>query len=66
MDFVYRWGIYSEGSRTRTRFIDSAGAEYTYAIRINFARTNNEAEFEALLASLRIVEKMKVRALKVP
>nr|GFA09016.1 reverse transcriptase domain-containing protein [Tanacetum cinerariifolium] len=42
-----------------------SGAEYTYAIRINFASTNNEAEFEALLASLRIVEKMKVRALKV-
>nr|GEV86399.1 reverse transcriptase domain-containing protein [Tanacetum cinerariifolium] len=45
--------------------IDPAGAEYTYAIRINFASTNKEAEFEALLASLRIVEKIKVRALKV-
>ncbi|GKE40151.1 reverse transcriptase domain-containing protein [Tanacetum coccineum] len=44
--------------------IDLAGTEYTYAIRLNFASTNNEAEYEALLAGLRIAEKMKVRALK--
>ncbi|GJW16071.1 reverse transcriptase domain-containing protein [Tanacetum coccineum] len=45
--------------------IDPTGTEYTYAIRLNFASTNNKAEYEALLAGLRIAEKMKVRALKV-
>ncbi|GKB27338.1 reverse transcriptase domain-containing protein [Tanacetum coccineum] len=49
----------------RLVMIDLAGTEYTYAIRLNFASTNNEAEYEALLAGLRIAEKMKVRALKV-
>ncbi|GJR63394.1 reverse transcriptase domain-containing protein [Tanacetum coccineum] len=38
---------------------DSARAEYTYAIRINFASTNNEVEYEALLAGLRIAGKIK-------
>ncbi|GJZ50662.1 reverse transcriptase domain-containing protein [Tanacetum coccineum] len=44
---------------------DSARAEYTYAIRINFASTNNEAEYEVLLAGLQIAGKIKVLALKV-
>nr|GEV12308.1 reverse transcriptase domain-containing protein [Tanacetum cinerariifolium] len=45
--------------------IDPTGTEYTYAIRLNFASTNNEAAYEALLAGLRIAGKMKVSALKV-
>ncbi|GKC22768.1 reverse transcriptase domain-containing protein, partial [Tanacetum coccineum] len=45
--------------------IDPAGTEYTYAIRLNFTSTNNEAEYEALLAGLQITEKMKVQVLKV-
>ncbi|GKE33749.1 reverse transcriptase domain-containing protein [Tanacetum coccineum] len=45
--------------------IDPAGVEYTYAIRLNFASTNNKAEYEVLLVGLRITEKMKVQELKV-
>nr|GEV35328.1 reverse transcriptase domain-containing protein [Tanacetum cinerariifolium] len=45
--------------------IDPTGTEYTYAIRFNFASTNNKAVYEALLAGLRIARKMKVPALKV-
>ena len=45
--------------------VDPSGTEYTYAIRLNFASTNNEAEYEALLAGLQIAEKMKVKALHV-
>ncbi|GJS39516.1 reverse transcriptase domain-containing protein [Tanacetum coccineum] len=45
--------------------VDPTGTEYTYAIRLNFASTNNEAEYEALLAGLRIAGKMKIPALKV-
>ncbi|GKA24548.1 reverse transcriptase domain-containing protein [Tanacetum coccineum] len=45
--------------------IDPARTEYTYAIRLKFSSTNNEAEYEALLAGLQIAEKMKVQVLKV-
>nr|GFA20715.1 reverse transcriptase domain-containing protein [Tanacetum cinerariifolium] len=44
--------------------IDPAGTEYTYAIRLTFPSTNNEAEYDTLLAGLRISHKMKVQALK--
>ncbi|GKA96642.1 reverse transcriptase domain-containing protein [Tanacetum coccineum] len=45
--------------------IDPSGVEYTYAIRLNFPSTDNEADCEALLAGLRIAQNMKVQALKV-
>ncbi|GJW48260.1 reverse transcriptase domain-containing protein [Tanacetum coccineum] len=45
--------------------IDPSGTEYTYAIRLTFPSTNNEAEYEALLAGLRMARKMKVQALNV-
>ncbi|GJS69100.1 reverse transcriptase domain-containing protein [Tanacetum coccineum] len=44
--------------------IDPTGIEYTYTIRLNFPSTNNEAEYEALLAGLRMAEKIKAQALK--
>ncbi|GJS24523.1 reverse transcriptase domain-containing protein [Tanacetum coccineum] len=31
--------------------IDPEGAEYSYALRLNFANSNNDAEYEALLAA---------------
>nr|GEV44590.1 putative ribonuclease H-like domain-containing protein [Tanacetum cinerariifolium] len=45
--------------------INPAGTEYTYAIRLTFPSTNNEAEYDTLLAGLRIAHKKKVQALKV-
>ena len=36
-----------------------------YAIRIRFKATNNEAKYESLLASLRIVAKLEVESLDV-
>nr|GEX73273.1 reverse transcriptase domain-containing protein [Tanacetum cinerariifolium] len=39
--------------------------EYTYVLRLNFESTNNQAEYEALLAGLRIVEKIGVQSLSV-
>ncbi|GKA83830.1 reverse transcriptase domain-containing protein [Tanacetum coccineum] len=39
--------------------------EYTYAIRLTFPSINNKAEYEALLAGLRIARKMKVHVLNV-
>nr|GEW86762.1 putative ribonuclease H-like domain-containing protein [Tanacetum cinerariifolium] len=65
------WTLYTDGASSLNGFkaclvlIDPSGVEYTYAIRLNFPSMNNEAEYEALLASLRITQKMKVQELKV-
>ncbi|GJY25609.1 reverse transcriptase domain-containing protein [Tanacetum coccineum] len=65
------WTLFTDGASSLKGacagliLIDPARIEYTYAIRLNFASTNNEAEYEALLAGLRIAEKMKVKAFKV-
>ncbi|GJS06565.1 reverse transcriptase domain-containing protein [Tanacetum coccineum] len=40
--------------------IDPEGKEYTYALRFEFETTNNEAEYEALLAGLRIAQEMEI------
>ncbi|GJR75168.1 reverse transcriptase domain-containing protein [Tanacetum coccineum] len=40
--------------------IDPKGAKYSYALRLNFANSRNDAEYEALLAGLRIAAKIKV------
>ncbi|GKG38801.1 reverse transcriptase domain-containing protein, partial [Tanacetum coccineum] len=40
------------------------GAEFTYAMRFRFEATNNEAEYEALIAGLRIAEQMGVENLQ--
>ncbi|GJW07993.1 reverse transcriptase domain-containing protein [Tanacetum coccineum] len=41
------------------------GAEFTYALRFQFTASNNEAEYEALLAGLRIAAQMGVRNIRV-
>nr|GFD18175.1 reverse transcriptase domain-containing protein [Tanacetum cinerariifolium] len=38
--------------------------EFTYALRFRFNATNNEAEYEALIAGLRIVGQMEVQNLQ--
>nr|GEU98309.1 reverse transcriptase domain-containing protein [Tanacetum cinerariifolium] len=40
--------------------IDPACKEYTYALRFEFETTNIEAEYEALLAGLRIAQETKI------
>ncbi|GJS56721.1 MAK10-like protein [Tanacetum coccineum] len=50
-----------KGSGAGLVLIHPSGAEYTYALRLNFVSSNNEAESEALLAGLRITRKMKDR-----
>ncbi|GJY06887.1 reverse transcriptase domain-containing protein [Tanacetum coccineum] len=61
------WTLFTDGSS----YIDGSGAglilknpegvEFTYAMRFRFEATNNEAEYEALIAGLRIVEQMGVK-----
>ncbi|GKC44791.1 reverse transcriptase domain-containing protein [Tanacetum coccineum] len=65
------WTLYKDrasslkGVKVGLVLIDPSSKEYSYAIRLTFPSTNNETEYEALLAGLRIACKMKVQALKV-
>ncbi|GJZ78693.1 reverse transcriptase domain-containing protein [Tanacetum coccineum] len=64
------WILFTDGSSC----IDGSGAgliltnpegmEFTYALRFRFDATNNEAEYEALIAGLRIVEHMGLKNLQ--
>ncbi|GJV34520.1 reverse transcriptase domain-containing protein [Tanacetum coccineum] len=68
---IEEWTLYTDGASSLKGvgaglvLIDPSGTEHTYAIRQNLPSTNNEAEYEALLAGLQIAQKMKVQALKV-
>nr|GEU63513.1 hypothetical protein [Tanacetum cinerariifolium] len=42
-----------------------SGIEYTYALRLTFPSTTNEAEYEALLAGLRIARQMNISNIEV-
>ncbi|GJT68369.1 reverse transcriptase domain-containing protein [Tanacetum coccineum] len=48
-------GLDGEAER-RIESVRPSGLEYTYALRLTFVSTNNEAEYEALLAGLRIAQ----------
>ncbi|GJT71841.1 reverse transcriptase domain-containing protein [Tanacetum coccineum] len=46
--------------QSRIMLIDPTGKEYTYALRFEFETTNNEVEYEALLAGLCIAQEMEI------
>nr|GEU82149.1 reverse transcriptase domain-containing protein [Tanacetum cinerariifolium] len=50
-----------DGSGTGLILTNPNGIEFTYALRFQFAASNNEAEYEALIAGLRIVARMGVK-----
>ncbi|GJU97063.1 reverse transcriptase domain-containing protein [Tanacetum coccineum] len=54
----------TDGSRAGLILTNSEGMEFTYALRFRFDATNNEAEYEALIAGLRIAEQMGVKNLQ--
>ncbi|GJR63960.1 reverse transcriptase domain-containing protein [Tanacetum coccineum] len=66
IDDTEAWTLYtdgaasSKGSGAGLVLIGPSGVEYAYALRLTFASTNNEAEYEALLAGLRIARRMNV------
>ncbi|GJV85481.1 hypothetical protein Tco_0466459 [Tanacetum coccineum] len=60
-----RMELQARGDLGHVSLIDPSGTEYTYAIRLTFPSTNNEAEYEALLAGLRMARKIKVQLLDV-
>nr|GFC79657.1 reverse transcriptase domain-containing protein [Tanacetum cinerariifolium] len=61
------WTLFTDGSSC----VDGSGAgliltnpdgvEFTYALRFQFAASNNEAEYEALIAGLRIATQIGVK-----
>ncbi|GJQ94490.1 reverse transcriptase domain-containing protein [Tanacetum coccineum] len=54
----------TDGSRAGLILTNPEGMEFTYALRFRFDATNNEAEYEALIAGLRIAEQMGVKNLQ--
>nr|GEX93474.1 reverse transcriptase domain-containing protein [Tanacetum cinerariifolium] len=65
------WMLFTDGSSC----VDGSGAmliltspegvEFTYALRFQFTASNNEAEYEALVAGLRIAARMGVKNIQV-
>ncbi|GJS47141.1 reverse transcriptase domain-containing protein [Tanacetum coccineum] len=61
-----KWRLYidgaskSVGSGAGLMLIDLEGKEYTYALRFEFQTMNNEAEYKALLAGLRIAQEIDI------
>ncbi|GJR12001.1 reverse transcriptase domain-containing protein [Tanacetum coccineum] len=55
----------SDGSGAGLMLIDPDGKEYAYALRFEFETTNNEAEYEALLAGLRISLEIEITSLAI-
>ncbi|GJY61050.1 reverse transcriptase domain-containing protein [Tanacetum coccineum] len=64
------WTLFTDGSSCIDGFgagliiTNPEGVEFTYAMRFTFEATNNEAEYEALIAGLRIAEQMGVKNLQ--
>nr|GEU88634.1 reverse transcriptase domain-containing protein [Tanacetum cinerariifolium] len=64
------WILFTDGSsctnssRVRLVLTNPEGMEFTYALRFRFDATNNEAEYEALIAGLRIAKQMGVKNLQ--
>ncbi|GKB15066.1 reverse transcriptase domain-containing protein [Tanacetum coccineum] len=65
------WKLYTDGASSSDSLgavlmlISLEGREYTYALRFKFEMTNNEAEYEALLAALRIAREMEIKSLAI-
>ncbi|XP_076936624.1 uncharacterized protein LOC143603820 [Bidens hawaiensis] len=53
-----------EGAGAGQKITNPEGQHFTYALRLEFKSTNNEAEYEALLAGLRIAKKLGARHLE--
>nr|GEW38485.1 hypothetical protein [Tanacetum cinerariifolium] len=70
-DCKEEWTLYTNGAASAKGsgaglvLISPTKTENTYALRLNFKSTNNQAKYEALLAGLRIAKKMGVESLSV-
>nr|GEZ78349.1 reverse transcriptase domain-containing protein [Tanacetum cinerariifolium] len=70
-DDIKIWTLFTDGASSRKGsgaglvLIGGSGIEYTYALRLTFPSTNNEAEYEALLTGLRIARQMNISNIEV-
>nr|GFA32953.1 hypothetical protein [Tanacetum cinerariifolium] len=62
---IFSGTSYRDGSGAWLILTNPDGAEFTYALRFQFAASNNEAEYEALIADLRIATQMGVKSIQV-
>ncbi|GKD66765.1 reverse transcriptase domain-containing protein, partial [Tanacetum coccineum] len=69
-ELPYPWILFTDGSscidgsRAGLIITNLEGIEFTYALRFRFNATNNEAEYEALIAGLRIAGQIGVQNLQ--
>ncbi|GKE22336.1 reverse transcriptase domain-containing protein, partial [Tanacetum coccineum] len=69
-DNTERWTLFTngasnlKGSEAGLVLTGPSGVEYTYALRLTYTSTNNKAEYESLLAGLRIARKMMIQSLE--
>ncbi|GJV38600.1 reverse transcriptase domain-containing protein [Tanacetum coccineum] len=65
------WKLFTNGASSSDGFgaglmlVIPKGKEYTYTLRFKFKTINNETEYEALLAGLRIAKEMKIQELTI-
>ncbi|GKA57496.1 reverse transcriptase domain-containing protein [Tanacetum coccineum] len=70
-DDIECWTLFTDGASSPKGsgaglvLIGPSGIKYTYALRFTFPSTNNKAEYEALLAGLRIARKMNIANIEV-
>ncbi|GJY61517.1 reverse transcriptase domain-containing protein [Tanacetum coccineum] len=70
-DDTESWMLFTDGASSPKGLgaglvlIGPNGIEYTYALRLTFLSTNNKAEYEALLAGLRIARQMNISNIEV-
>ncbi|GKC87997.1 reverse transcriptase domain-containing protein [Tanacetum coccineum] len=65
-----QWTLFTDGSSCVDEcgaviLTDPEGVEFTYALRFQFEATSNKAKYEALIARLRIAEKIGIQSLQV-
>nr|GEW22467.1 reverse transcriptase domain-containing protein [Tanacetum cinerariifolium] len=64
------WELFTDGASSPKRseaglvLIGPSGFEHTYALRLTFDSTNNEAKYEAILAGVTIAKKMNIQKLE--
>ncbi|PON60684.1 Ribonuclease H [Parasponia andersonii] len=71
MDLTKLWKLYIDGSSNENRagaglmLISPEGHNIHCALRFGFPASNNKAEYEALIAGLKLVQEMRVGMIKV-
>ncbi|XP_022041215.1 uncharacterized protein LOC110943790 [Helianthus annuus] len=65
------WKLFTDGASSLEGLgagfvlINPESLEFTYALRFEFQATNNKAEYEALIAGLKLAKKMEVQKLQI-